>query len=70
MSTQMLTIDDLESWVLSGGAWLVVDISREHAVVDLCTCAGEPMERVESADPAVLAYLRTAHSELDPTGDR
>jgi hypothetical protein len=60
-----VTIDDLERWVLSGGQWRVVDISREHAVVDMCSCTGEPMDRVESDDPAVIGYLRTARSELD-----
>ncbi len=65
MSPRPVTIDDLESWVLSGVHWRVVDISGKHAVVDMCTCTGEPMERVESADPAVIDYLRTAHPELD-----
>ncbi len=65
MSIETLTIDGLERWVLSGAHWRVVDISREHAVVDLCTCMGEPTERVESDDAAVIGYLRTAHSDLD-----
>jgi hypothetical protein len=65
MRSRPLTIDDLESWLLSGGHWRMVDISGEHAAVDMCTCTGEPMERVESADPAVIRYLRTAHPELD-----
>jgi hypothetical protein len=65
MSTHTVTVEDLESWVLSGAHWRVVDISNEHAVVDMCTCTGEQMERVESHDPTVLGYLRTAHSEWD-----
>ncbi len=65
MSIETLTIDGLVRWVLSGAYWRVVDISSEHAVVDLCTCMGEPTERVESDDPAVIGYLRTAHSDLD-----
>lgn len=65
MSTHALTIDDLEGWVLSGAHWRVADISSEHAVVDMCTCTGERMERVESDDPSVIGYLRTAHPELD-----
>ena len=66
MTSRPVTIGDLKSWVLSGAHWRVVDISGYHAVVDLCTCTGEPMERLESADPAVIDYLRTAHAELDP----
>jgi hypothetical protein len=65
MNTHTLTIDDLERWVLSGGHWRVVDISREHAVVDLCSCMEEPMERAAADDSAVIAYLRTAC--LSPT---
>ncbi|MEO6859326.1 MAG: hypothetical protein ABI323_12215 [Solirubrobacteraceae bacterium] len=65
MGSQPVTIDGLEAWVLSGAYWRVVDISNQHAVVDMCTCTGEPMERVESGDPAVIGYLRTAHPELD-----
>ncbi|HET9102560.1 MAG TPA: hypothetical protein VFN55_04345 [Solirubrobacteraceae bacterium] len=64
MSTQ-LTIDDLERWVLSGAHWRVIDISADHAVVDMCACTGEPMDRRETVDPAVIGYLRTAHLELD-----
>ena len=64
MSTHTLTIDDLERWVLSGALWRVADISSEHAVVDMCTCTGERMERVDSDDPSVIGYLRTAHPEL------
>jgi hypothetical protein len=63
MSTE--TLEDLERWALSGGHWRVVDISSERAVVDLCACTGEPMERLQSDDPAVIAHLRTAHSDLD-----
>lgn len=65
MSLPSVTVDELEQWVQSGAHWRVVEISREHVVVDMCTCTGEPMERVESGDPAVISYLRTAHLELD-----
>ncbi|HJS96979.1 MAG TPA: hypothetical protein VJ741_22110 [Solirubrobacteraceae bacterium] len=65
MSTETLTIDGLERWTLSGASWRVVDISRERVVVDLCTCTGEPLERLQSDDPSVIGYLRTAHSYLD-----
>ncbi len=65
VSPRPVTIDDLEAWVLSGAHWRVVDISDRRAVVDMCACTGEAMERVESADPAMIGYLRTAHPELD-----
>ena len=65
MTTETLTIDGLERWLLSGAHWRVVDISNQHAVVDLCTCTGEPLERLQTEDPAVIGYLRTAHCDLD-----
>ena len=65
MTADPLTIDGLERWVFFGATWRVVDISRDRAVVDLCSCMGEPVERRESDDPAVIAYLRTTHSILD-----
>ena len=58
-------LDELERWTLSGGHWRLVDISNERAVVDLCACTGEPMERLEFEDPAVIVHLRTAHSDPD-----
>jgi hypothetical protein len=67
MATHQNPLDDLERWTLSGGHWRLIDISNDHAVVDLCTCTGEPLERLESDDPALIAYLRTAHSDLNPS---
>jgi hypothetical protein len=60
-----LTIDALERWVLFGAQWRIVDLSGESAVVDLCTCTGELVERLQSDDPALIRYLRSAQSELD-----
>ncbi len=53
-----LSIDSLERWVLFGAGWRVVELSDERAVVDLCTCTGELVERRACDDPAVIQYLR------------
>ena len=58
-------LENLESWTRAGGCWRVVSISNDRAIVDRCTYNGEPLERLESDDPAVIAYLRTTHSVLD-----
>jgi hypothetical protein len=60
-----LTIEALERWVLFGAQWRIVDLSGESAVVDLCTCTGELVERLESDDPALIRYLRSAQPEPD-----
>ena len=50
----------LERWCDSGADYRVVHLSDERAIVDLCTCHGEPMDRLESGDPRLIAYLRAA----------
>lgn len=60
MTRHALTIAELERWVANGAHWRVVDISGGRVVVDMCACTGEQMERVESDDPVVIGYLRTA----------
>ena len=45
-------LENVENWTLSGGSWRIASISKERAVVELCACTGEPMERLESDDPA------------------
>jgi hypothetical protein len=53
-----VTVDELERWELFGARWRVVHLSDGHAVVELCTCAGEPLERRASDDPRVIEYVR------------
>ncbi len=65
MSTEPLTIEQLERWVLQGAHWRAVEVSNGHAVVDLCECTGSFVERRVSDDPAVIGYLGTAGSDLD-----
>ena len=47
------TIAELEDWELDGAVWRAGrDLGERPAVVDLCSCSGERMERVESDDPS------------------
>ncbi len=59
MSAHTLTVDELERWELFGAHWRAVEISDQRAVVDLCTCTGAPVERRESDDPVLIAYVRS-----------
>ena len=63
MSSRALTVDGLERWVRFGAQWHVMHLSDERAAVELCACTGEPVERLESHDPAVIGYLRTAQPD-------
>jgi hypothetical protein len=65
MTNDPLNVSYLESWVRSGAHWRVVEITDRRAVVDLCACTGEPVERRQSDDPLVVAYLHAARSDLD-----
>jgi hypothetical protein len=53
-----VTIEDLERWEDNGAMWRAFDVSDERAVIDLCSCTGEPMERVQSEAPEVIEFVR------------
>jgi hypothetical protein len=53
------TIAELQDWEQSGAVWQSVDVTPERAVVDLCTCSGEPMDRVQSEDPQFIEFVQT-----------
>ncbi len=53
-----LTIEELERWVDFGAKWSPVTVTDELAVVDMCQCTGELVERREGDDPGLIAYVR------------
>jgi len=57
------TIRELEDWERNGAVWRPVEISANRAVVDLCSCTGELMERVESDDPGFVDFVRARRDE-------
>jgi len=50
----------LERWRDFGADYRVLQLSDEGAIVELRTCFGGPVERLESSDPRLLEYLRHA----------
>jgi hypothetical protein len=52
------TIAELEDWECNGAVWRAVEVSKDRAVVDLCSCTGELMERVESDAPELITFVR------------
>jgi hypothetical protein len=65
MTLSPLTVEELERWAAFGARWRAVSLTDERAVVDLCQCTGELVERRETADTVVIDYLRTH----PPAGD-
>ncbi|HEY5431625.1 MAG TPA: hypothetical protein VIK04_21105 [Solirubrobacteraceae bacterium] len=65
MSDEVLTVERLEQWARSGAHLWVVALADNHAVVQLCACTGEPVERLESDNRKLIEYLQSAQSDLD-----
>jgi hypothetical protein len=57
------TVRELEDWERNGAEWRPVEIYSGKAVVDLCSCTGELMERVESEDPEFIDFVRARRNE-------
>lgn len=65
MAAPTFTIQTLEDWVRAGAHWRVIHHGERRAVVELQQCTGEPIERLATDDPAVIAYLDGVESDLD-----
>jgi hypothetical protein len=61
-------VDKLQRWELSGATWRVLRRSEDSAEVELCTCTGEPMERLTSGDPGLLDFLDARAAAEDGRG--
>lgn len=51
-------VEALNRWEQHGAEWRVVSLGDDRAIVELCTCYGEPVEVIESDDPELLRLLR------------
>ena len=58
MAEAPLTLADLERWELFGATWRIVQVSDDRAVLDMCACTGQLVERRESDDRALINYVR------------
>jgi hypothetical protein len=57
-----VTIADLERWEENGAVWRAYEVTDERALIDLCSCTGEPMDRVQSEAPELIEFVR-AHRD-------
>ena len=58
-------LEVLERWEHNGAVWRAVHVSDAKAIVDLCTCYGEPVDRIESTDRELIALLRRRPTSED-----
>lgn len=58
-------VEVLRRWEDHGALWRVEALTGDRAVVVMCTCHGEPVDRLESEDPALLRFLREREASTD-----
>lgn len=59
-------IATLNRWEDHGAVWRTKSLTESAAVVEMCTCYGEPIDELRSSDPALLRYLaRRPRSDTD-----
>ena len=54
-----VTVDELRRWEEHGATWRTVELSDQRAVVELCTCYGEPVDMVEGEEPELIEFVRS-----------
>jgi hypothetical protein len=55
--TSSFKLSELEDWELHGATWRTLELGEQHVVLELCSCSGEPMDRVESNDSKLIEYV-------------
>lgn len=58
-----VTVEDLERWEQRGAVWRTVAVNDHRALIDLCSCTGEPMERVQGDAPELIEFVRSRRAE-------
>jgi hypothetical protein len=56
------TPEDLQRWEDHGATWRVLELGEEFAVVELCTCYGEPVDVLRGEGRELVEYVR-AHRD-------
>jgi hypothetical protein len=56
-------VEVLRRWEDNGAIWRLESLTEDRAVVVLCTCTGEPVDRLESEDDGLLKFLHEREDE-------
>jgi hypothetical protein len=54
-----LTVETLTRWEENGATWRTIEVSDERAVVELCTCYGEPVDMLQGEAPELIEFVRS-----------
>jgi hypothetical protein len=58
-----VTVEHLKDWELNGANWRAIELDDQHTVIDMRSCTGELMDRVQSEEPEVIDYVRERGGE-------
>jgi hypothetical protein len=58
VAMRSITLAELDRWVDNGATWRAVEVSDRQALVELCTCYGEPVDFVRSEAPELIEFVR------------
>lgn len=60
-----LSVADLERWEENGASWRAIEVSDERAVVELCTCYGEPVDTLAGDSRELIDFVRARRLSSD-----
>ena len=58
-----LTVAALRRWEDNGATWRALEVSDERAVVELCTCSGEPVDTLQGVAPEFIEFVRAKRAD-------
>jgi hypothetical protein len=58
-----VTVEALRRWEDNGAVWRALEVSDERAVVQLCTCYGEPVDTLQSDAPELIEFVRAHRAD-------
>jgi hypothetical protein len=61
-----LTLADLVRWEDSGATWRTLEVGDRIAVVELCTCLGEPVDVLSGEAPELIGFVRERRAHPRP----
>jgi hypothetical protein len=53
-----LNVEDLKRWEDNGATWRAIEVTDQRAVVELCTCYGEPVDQLEGDGCELIEFVR------------
>jgi hypothetical protein len=53
-----LNVEDLKRWEDNGATWRAIEVTDQRAVVELCTCYGEPVDQLEGDGSELIEFVR------------